>query len=103
MNTGGLPRVADLFEARRPKDHAVIAEIDGTVRFGRDYKNKRRIIIEPNDDTIEPVEYLIPKGKPFHLQDGDVIERVSTSSTVTRHRMTFWRSGRRSSGFVPRE
>ncbi|MGH6761546.1 MAG: DNA-directed RNA polymerase subunit beta' [Phyllobacterium sp.] len=73
--TGGLPRVAELFEARRPKDHAVIAEIDGTVRFGRDYKNKRRIIIEPNDDTIEPVEYLIPKGKPFHLQDGDAIEK----------------------------
>ncbi len=74
--TGGLPRVAELFEARRPKDHAIIAEIDGTVRFGRDYKNKRRIIIEPNDDTIEPVEYLIPKGKPpFHLQDGDVIEK----------------------------
>ena len=41
--TGGLPRVAELFEARRPKDAAVIAEISGTVRFGRDYKNKRRI------------------------------------------------------------
>ena len=40
--TGGLPRVAELFEARRPKDHAIIAEIDGTIRFGRDYKNKRR-------------------------------------------------------------
>jgi DNA-directed RNA polymerase subunit beta' len=39
--TGGLPRVAELFEARRPKDHAIIAEIDGTVRFGKDYKNKR--------------------------------------------------------------
>ncbi|EJF93862.1 DNA-directed RNA polymerase subunit beta' [Bartonella tamiae] len=73
--TGGLPRVAELFEARRPKDHAVIAEIDGTVRFGRDYKNKRRIMIEPNDETMEPVEYLIPKGKPFHLQDGDQIEK----------------------------
>ena len=73
--TGGLPRVAELFEARRPKDHAIIAEIDGTVRFGRDYKNKRRITIEPNDDTVEPVEYLIPKGKPFHLQDGDQIEK----------------------------
>src|SRR5690606_39306507 len=46
--TGGLPRVAELFEARRPKDHAIIAEIDGTIRFGRDYKNKRRIIIEPD-------------------------------------------------------
>ncbi|MFK4823390.1 DNA-directed RNA polymerase subunit beta' [Paenochrobactrum sp. BZR 588] len=73
--TGGLPRVAELFEARRPKDHAIIAEIDGTIRFGRDYKNKRRIVIEPSDSTIEPAEYLIPKGKPFHLQDGDAIEK----------------------------
>jgi len=73
--TGGLPRVAELFEARRPKDHAIIAEIDGTIRFGRDYKNKRRIIIEPAEDGVEPVEYLIPKGKPFHLQDGDYIEK----------------------------
>jgi DNA-directed RNA polymerase subunit beta' len=73
--TGGLPRVAELFEARRPKDHAIIAEIDGTIRFGRDYKNKRRIIIEPQDSTLEPMEYLIPKGKPFHLQDGDAIEK----------------------------
>jgi DNA-directed RNA polymerase subunit beta' len=67
--------VAELFEARKPKDNAVIAEIDGTVRFGRDYKNKRRIIIEPHEDSVEPVEYLIPKGKPFHLQEGDVIEK----------------------------
>ncbi|MBU1174237.1 MAG: DNA-directed RNA polymerase subunit beta', partial [Alphaproteobacteria bacterium] len=73
--TGGLPRVAELFEARRPKDHAIIAEISGTIRFGRDYKNKRRIIIEPEEEGVEPVEYLIPKGKPFHLQEGDVIER----------------------------
>jgi len=73
--TGGLPRVAELFEARRPKDHAIIAEIDGTVRFGRDYKNKRRIVIEPHDEQLEPVEYLIPKGKPFHLQEGDTIEK----------------------------
>jgi DNA-directed RNA polymerase subunit beta' len=73
--TGGLPRVAELFEARRPKDHAIIAEIDGTIRFGRDYKNKRRIIIEPSEDGADPVEYLIPKGKPFHLQEGDPIEK----------------------------
>ncbi len=73
--TGGLPRVAELFEARRPKDHAIIAEIDGTIRFGRDYKNKRRIIIEPAEEGAEPVEYLIPKGKPFHLQEGDSIEK----------------------------
>ena len=73
--TGGLPRVAELFEARRPKDHAIIAEVSGTVRFGRDYKNKRRIVIEPFEEGVEPVEYLIPKGKPFHLQDGDTIEK----------------------------
>jgi DNA-directed RNA polymerase subunit beta' len=73
--TGGLPRVAELFEARRPKEAAVIAETSGTVRFGRDYKNKRRIAIEPNDKNEEPREYLIPKGKHVHLQDGDVIEK----------------------------
>jgi DNA-directed RNA polymerase subunit beta' len=73
--TGGLPRVAELFEARRPKDHAIIAEIGGTIRFGRDYKNKRRIVIEPPDEGQEPVEYLIPKGKPFHLQEGDTVEK----------------------------
>jgi DNA-directed RNA polymerase subunit beta' len=73
--TGGLPRVAELFEARRPKEAAIIAEIGGTVRFGKDYKNKRRITIEPADKSQEPKEYLIPKGKHIHLQDGDVIEQ----------------------------
>ncbi len=73
--TGGLPRVAELFEARRPKEAAVIAEISGTVRFGRDYKNKRRISIEPAEKGVEPAEYLIPKGKHIHLQDGDLIEK----------------------------
>ena len=73
--TGGLPRVAELFEARRPKEAAIIAEISGTVRFGRDYKNKRRLTIEPSEKGVEAVEYLIPKGKHIHLQDGDVIEK----------------------------
>ncbi|MGF7163370.1 DNA-directed RNA polymerase subunit beta' [Rhodoligotrophos appendicifer] len=73
--TGGLPRVAELFEARRPKDHAIIAEISGTVQFGRDYKNKRRIRIEPDDSTLEPIEYLIPKGKHLPVQEGDHIEK----------------------------
>jgi DNA-directed RNA polymerase subunit beta' len=73
--TGGLPRVAELFEARRPKEAAIIAEIGGTVRFGKDYKNKRRITIEPSGKNDEPKEYLIPKGKHIHLQDGDVIEK----------------------------
>ncbi|MGM0585306.1 MAG: DNA-directed RNA polymerase subunit beta' [Pseudomonadota bacterium] len=73
--TGGLPRVAELFEARRPKDHAVIAEIDGTVKFGRDFKNKRRITIEPTDESLEPVEYLVPKGKHIAVQEGDWIQK----------------------------
>jgi DNA-directed RNA polymerase subunit beta' len=73
--TGGLPRVAELFEARRPKDHAIIAEASGTVQFGRDYKNKTRISIVPHEEGAEPIEYLIPKGKHIHLQDGDVVEK----------------------------
>jgi DNA-directed RNA polymerase subunit beta' len=73
--TGGLPRVAELFEARKPKDAAIIAEIGGTIRFGRDYKNKRRISIEPLDKLEETREYLIPKGKHIHLQDGDIVEK----------------------------
>jgi DNA-directed RNA polymerase subunit beta' len=73
--TGGLPRVAELFEARRPKDHAIIAEASGIVQFGRDYKNKTRISIIPNEEGAEQIEYLIPKGKHIHLQDGDVIEK----------------------------
>jgi DNA-directed RNA polymerase subunit beta' len=73
--TGGLPRVAELFEARRPKDHAIIAEISGTVHFGRDYKNKRRVIIQPDEEGLEPVEYLLPKGKHLAVQEGDRIEK----------------------------
>ena len=72
--TGGLPRVAELFEARRPKDCAVIAEMDGRVEFGRDYKNKRRIKITPEDGS-EPVEFLIPKGKHISVHDGDLIQK----------------------------
>jgi DNA-directed RNA polymerase subunit beta' len=73
--TGGLPRVAELFEARRPKDHAIIAEVSGTVQLGRDYKNKRRITIVPDDESQEPVEYLIPKGRHLAVQEGDRIEK----------------------------
>jgi DNA-directed RNA polymerase subunit beta' len=73
--TGGLPRVAELFEARRPKDHAIIAEVSGRVVFGRDYKNKRRIRIEPPEGQGEPIEYLIPKGKHLPVQEGDFIEK----------------------------
>jgi DNA-directed RNA polymerase subunit beta' len=72
--TGGLPRVAELFEARRPKDHAIIAEIDGRVEFGKDYKAKRRVIVK-NDETGEDTEYLIPKGKHVSVQEGDFVRR----------------------------
>jgi DNA-directed RNA polymerase subunit beta' len=76
--TGGLPRVAELFEARRPKDCAVIAEMDGRVSFGKDYKNKRRIKITPegsNGEDGEAVEFLIPKGKHIAVHDGDSIRQ----------------------------
>jgi len=72
--TGGLPRVAELFEARRPKDHAIIAEIDGRVEFGKDYKAKRRVIVK-NDETSEESEYLVPKGKHVSVQEGDFVRR----------------------------
>ena len=73
--TGGLPRVAELFEARRPKDHAIIAEIDGYVKFGRDFKNKRRITIVPVDDSLAPVEYMVPKGKHIPVAEGDYVQK----------------------------
>ncbi|MBN2569052.1 MAG: DNA-directed RNA polymerase subunit beta' [Deltaproteobacteria bacterium] len=67
--TGGLPRVAELFEARKPKEHAVIAEIDGLISYGEDLKGKRRLVLTP--DVGEPKEYLIPKGKHVGVQEGD--------------------------------
>jgi DNA-directed RNA polymerase subunit beta' len=67
--TGGLPRVAELFEARKPKDFAVISEIDGVVAFGKDAKGKRKIIVTP--EVGEEKEYLIPKGKHISVQEGD--------------------------------
>jgi DNA-directed RNA polymerase subunit beta' len=73
--TGGLPRVAELFEARRPKDHAIIAEVTGKVEFGRDFKNKRRIIVQPLEADVEPVEYMVPRVKHLSVQEGDIIEK----------------------------
>ncbi|MGB8362935.1 MAG: DNA-directed RNA polymerase subunit beta' [Rhizomicrobium sp.] len=73
--TGGLPRVAELFEARKPKECAVLAELDGFVEFGKDYKNKRRVIVRPKNDKIEPTEYLIPKGKHISVREGDYVEK----------------------------
>jgi DNA-directed RNA polymerase subunit beta' len=73
--TGGLPRVAELFEARKPKECAVLAETDGFVEFGKDYKNKRRVIVRPKDEKIDPSEYLIPKGKHISVREGDYVEK----------------------------
>jgi DNA-directed RNA polymerase subunit beta' len=73
--TGGLPRVAELFEARKPKECAVLAETDGFVEFGKDYKNKRRVIVKPKNDKIDPTEYLIPKGKHISVREGDFVEK----------------------------
>ncbi|MBM3535070.1 MAG: DNA-directed RNA polymerase subunit beta', partial [Alphaproteobacteria bacterium] len=73
--TGGLPRVAELFEARKPKDFAIISEIDGRVEFGKDYKTKRRILVRPADESEPPKEYLIPKGKHIAVHEGDFVQK----------------------------
>jgi DNA-directed RNA polymerase subunit beta' len=72
--TGGLPRVAELFEARKPKENAIIAKVSGKVSFKKDYKAKRKIAIIP-DDGSEPVEYLVPKSKVIDVQEGDYVKR----------------------------
>ena len=72
--TGGLPRVAELFEARRPKDHAVLAETNGRVEFGKDYKTKRRIIVRDMVDPDQTSEYMVPKGRHVAVREGDMVE-----------------------------
>ncbi|MCZ6610340.1 MAG: DNA-directed RNA polymerase subunit beta', partial [Alphaproteobacteria bacterium] len=71
--TGGLPRVAELFEARKPKDFAILAESDGQVEYGRDYKSKRRILVRPEEG--EPTEYLLPKDRHIAVREGDYVEK----------------------------
>ncbi len=74
--TGGLPRVAELVEARKPKDHAIIAEIDGRIEFGKDYKSKRRLMLYPTDNSNNPaIEYMIPKGKHVVVNEGDYVKK----------------------------
>ena len=78
--TGGLPRVADLFEARKPKDAAVLAEISGTVSFGKETKGKRRLVITPMDPSILPdgsdhYEVLIPKWRHMTVFEGEHVEK----------------------------
>jgi DNA-directed RNA polymerase subunit beta' len=83
--TGGLPRVSELFEARRPKNAAVIAEIDGTIRFGKPLRSKERIIIEAEDGTS--TEYLVNKNIPIHVNNGEFVhagERL-TDGVVSSH------------------
>ncbi len=72
--TGGLPRVAELFEARKPKDPAIMCEIDGKISFGKDYKNKRRVIITSLDEK-ESFETLIPRSKYLNVQEDDFVKR----------------------------
>ncbi|MBV0934825.1 DNA-directed RNA polymerase subunit beta' [Marinobacterium weihaiense] len=72
--TGGLPRVADLFEARKPKESAVLAEVSGTVTFGKETKGKRRIVITPNNGG-DPVETMIQKWRNLNVFEGETVEK----------------------------
>ncbi len=72
--TGGLPRVAELFEARKPKEHRIMAEIDGVVEFGKDYKGKKRVIVKSTDGDTQR-EYFLPKGKHIAVNDGDHVRK----------------------------
>ncbi len=71
--TGGLPRVADLFEARRPKESSILAEISGVVSFGKETKGKKRLVITPKDD--DPYEVLIPKHRQLNVFEGETVEK----------------------------
>lgn len=73
--TGGLPRVSELFEARMPKDAAIISEYNGRVEFGKDYKGKRRIIIHPENEELNPVEYLVPRWRQAVVKEGDSVAK----------------------------
>ena len=73
--TGGLPRVAELFEARKPKDPAIMCEIDGKISFGKDFKNKRRVIITDIENDENNFEILIPRSKYLNVQEGDYVKR----------------------------
>ena len=84
--TGGLPRVADLFEARKPKEPAILAEVRGTVSFGKETKGKRRLIITRDDG--EPVRNLIPKWRHIIVFEGEQVERgrvVADGAAAARH------------------
>ncbi|MDR1333701.1 MAG: DNA-directed RNA polymerase subunit beta', partial [Holosporaceae bacterium] len=73
--TGGLPRVSELFEARIPKDPAVISEFEGRVEFGKDYKGKKVIIVRPDDENLQPMEYLAAKWRQIAVKEGDIVAK----------------------------
>lgn len=73
--TGGLPRVSELFEARMPKDPAIISEYDGRVEFGKDYKGKRRIIVHSENEAVSNVEYLVPRWRQVVVKEGDMVAK----------------------------
>jgi DNA-directed RNA polymerase subunit beta' len=74
--TGGLPRVAELFEARKPKEGTIISEVDGVVSFGKDTKGKRKLVVTPtNEEDGEPREYLVPRGRNIIIHEGELVER----------------------------
>ncbi|HSG03700.1 MAG TPA: DNA-directed RNA polymerase subunit beta' [Marinobacterium sp.] len=72
--TGGLPRVADLFEARKPKEAAILAEISGTVTFGKETKGKRRIVITPHDGS-DAIEIMIQKWRGLNVFEGETVQK----------------------------
>ncbi|MBU2967182.1 DNA-directed RNA polymerase subunit beta' [Amphritea sp. 2_MG-2023] len=71
--TGGLPRVADLFEARKPKESSILAEVSGTITFGKETKGKKRLVISPPD--ADPVELMIPKWRNLNVFEGEVVQK----------------------------
>ena len=73
--TGGLPRVAELFEARKPKTPTIMSEIDGILKFSKTNKTKIGVIIEPEDKSLPAKEYMIPKGKHLFFNEGDVVKK----------------------------
>jgi DNA-directed RNA polymerase subunit beta' len=84
--TGGLPRVADLFEARKPKEPALLAEATGTVSFGKDTKGKQRLVITTDDG--ETIEELIPKWRHVNVFEGERVERARSSPRASSTRTT---------------
>ncbi len=73
--TGGLPRVSELFEARRPKDSAILSDMDGYVEFGKDYKAKQRLVVVSEDPEVPPIEYLIPRGQHINVHEGEYVRK----------------------------